>query len=94
MFMRVLFQLVADVMEALVNMADVLADLWPLDNTPRILMRIMVQYKFAASVADSEQDRCKLIAEFCDGVMRQNASKRCGSCRRCPSARGRRSGAT
>jgi hypothetical protein len=38
----------------------------------------LVQYKFAANVADSEQDRCKLIAEFCDGVMRKNASRAVG----------------
>jgi hypothetical protein len=69
---------VADVLEALVNMADILADLWPLDNTPRILMRVLIQYKFGASVADGEADRCKMIAEFCDGVLRENASRAVG----------------
>jgi hypothetical protein len=72
------FQLVADIMEALVNYADVLADLWPLENTPRILMRVLIQYKFAAHIVDSEPERCKLITEFCDSVMRENASRAVG----------------
>jgi hypothetical protein len=73
-----MFQLVADVMEAITNMGDVLGDLWPLDNTPRVLMRVLIQYKFGANVADSEPDRCKIIAEFCDGVLRENASRAVG----------------
>jgi hypothetical protein len=71
-------QLVADVMEALVNMGDVLAELWPLDNTARVLTRILVHYKFAAGIRDGEADRCKIIAEFCDGVLRENASRAVG----------------
>jgi hypothetical protein len=50
----VLFQLVADAMEAMVNMADVFSELWPMDNTPRVLLRILVHYKFAAGIRDSE----------------------------------------
>jgi hypothetical protein len=69
---------VADVLEALVNMADVLADLWPLDDTARILLRIVVHYKFAALVRDNEGERCKIITEFCDSVLRENASRAVG----------------
>jgi hypothetical protein len=71
-------QLVADVMEALVNMADVMAELWPADNTARVLMRIVIHYKFAAGIKEGEGDRCKIIAEFCDGVLRENASRAVG----------------
>jgi hypothetical protein len=66
------------VLEALVNMADVLADLWPLDDTARILLRILVHYKFAALVRDNEGERCKIITEFCDSVLRENASRAVG----------------
>jgi hypothetical protein len=65
-------------MEALVNMADVMAEIWPLDNTPRILLRILIHYKFGASVRDGETDRCRIIAEFADGVLRENASRAVG----------------
>jgi hypothetical protein len=71
-------QLVADVMEALVNMGDVMAELWPLDDTPRVLTRILVHYKFAAGIRDGEADRCKIISEFCDSVLRENASRAVG----------------
>jgi hypothetical protein len=65
-------------MEALVNMGDVMAELWPLDNTPRVLLRILIHYKFAAGIRDGEADRCNIIAEFCDGILRENASRAVG----------------
>jgi hypothetical protein len=61
-----------------VNLADVLAELWPLDNTARILLRIVVHYKFAVSIREGEGDRCKIITEFCDSVLRENASRAVG----------------
>jgi hypothetical protein len=64
-----------DVMEALVNMGDIFAELWPQDDTARILMRIMIHYKFAAGLRDSEAERCKIMAEVCDAVLRENASR-------------------
>jgi hypothetical protein len=65
-------------MEALVNMADVLAELWPADNTARILLRILIHYKFAVNVREAEGERCKIMAEFCDSVLRENASRAVG----------------
>jgi hypothetical protein len=62
-----------DILEALVNMADVLAELWPTDNTARILLRILVHYNFGAGVRNSEADRCRIVTEFCDTVLRDNA---------------------
>jgi hypothetical protein len=73
-----LFQAVMEVMEALVNMGDIFAELWPLDDSPRILLRILIHYKFAAGLRDSEVERCRIIAEFCDTVLRDNASRAVG----------------
>jgi hypothetical protein len=67
------FQAILEVTEALVNMGDVLGELWPLDNTARILLRILVHYNYGASVRSSEADRCKISVEFCDTVLRENA---------------------
>jgi hypothetical protein len=67
------FQFTADVLEALVNMADVFAELWPTDNTPRILLRILVHYNFGSGVRSSEGEKCKVVSEFCDNVLRDNA---------------------
>jgi hypothetical protein len=67
------FQFTSDVLEALVNMADVFAELWPTDNTPRILLRILVHYNFGSGVKSNEGERCKIVSEFCDTVLRENA---------------------
>jgi hypothetical protein len=69
---------VADVIEALLNMGDVMAELWPQDDTPRILLRVLVHFKFGALVRDNEAEKCKIIAEFCDAVLRENASRAVG----------------
>jgi hypothetical protein len=69
---------VAEVLEALVNFGDVMAELWPLDDSPRILLRVLIHHKFGALLRDNESERCKIIAEFCDGVMRENASRAVG----------------
>jgi hypothetical protein len=50
-------------------------ELWPQDDTPRILMRILIHCKFAAGVRDSEAERCRIMVEFCDAVLRDNASR-------------------
>jgi hypothetical protein len=68
-----LFQYTAEVLEALVNMADVFAELWPTDNTPRILLRILIHYNFGSGVRSSEGEKCKVVSEFCDNVLRENA---------------------
>jgi hypothetical protein len=68
-------QVAMDVTEALLNMADVFAELWPVDDTPRILLRILVHYRFAGGIRDSEAERCKIMLEFCDMILRENASR-------------------
>jgi hypothetical protein len=60
-------------MEALLNLADVFAELWPFDDTPRILHRILVHYNFAAGIRSGEAERCRIAVEFCDTVLRDNA---------------------
>jgi uncharacterized membrane protein YgcG len=67
------FQFTAEVLEALVNMADVFAELWPTDSTPRILLRILVHYNFGSGVKSNEGEKCKVVSEFCDNVLRENA---------------------
>jgi hypothetical protein len=61
--------------EALLNMADVFAELWPADDTPRILLRILVHYRFAAGIREAEAERCRIMCEFCDLILRENASR-------------------
>ena len=66
---------VLDIQEAVANLADVLAELWPADNSARIINRVMVLYNFGAAIKGSEQDRCRMLTEFVDVVLRENASR-------------------
>jgi len=66
---------VADIREALLNLADITAELWPYDDTPRILQRILHNYNFGAAWRCTEQEKTKLLVEFCDGVLRENACR-------------------
>ena len=61
--------------EALLNMGDVLHKLWPLDNTARRLERVLNHYSYGASLGGSERDRVKHMEDFCDLVLRENASR-------------------
>jgi len=67
--------LLLDIQEALVNMADVMADLWPEDDTPRILLRVLIHFNFGAGLKSSEAERCRFIMEFCDSLLRDNACR-------------------
>ena len=64
-----------DIHEALLNFGDIYAHLWPEDDTPRILMRVLIHFNYGAVVRGSEADRCKLILDFCDSVLRDNACR-------------------
>ena len=63
------------IQEAVANLADVLAELWPADNSARIINRVMVLYNFGAAIKGSEQERCRMLTEFVDVVLRENASR-------------------
>ena len=56
-------------------MADVMADLWPEDNTPRIIQRVLVHYNYGAAMKGSEADRCRFILDYCDSLLRDNACR-------------------
>jgi hypothetical protein len=66
---------VLDIQAALVNMADIFAAIWPLDPTPRVLTRVLVTYEYGAAHGGSEKDRSRLLEEFCDTVLRENARR-------------------
>ena len=68
-------QALLEIQEALINFSDVYADLWPEEDTPRIIQRVLVHYNFAAGTRTSEADRCKFITEFCDSLLRDNACR-------------------
>ena len=56
-------------------MADIMADLWPEDDTPRIMFRVLVHYNYGGAMKGSEADRCKFIVDFCDSLLRDNACR-------------------
>jgi len=66
---------VGDIREALLNLADVMAELWPYDNSARILQRVLHNANFGAGLRCSDQEKVKLMVEFCDGVLRENACR-------------------
>jgi hypothetical protein len=66
---------ICDVVAALNNMAEVYACLWPLDPTPRVLLRVLVHYELGAVLGGNEREKCKAMEEFCDAVMRENARR-------------------
>jgi len=61
-----------EILEAILNLADVYADIWPLDDSPRVLMRVILHYNGGASIGG---DKSKFMLDFCDTVLRENASR-------------------
>jgi len=66
---------VVDIREALLNLADVMAELWPYDNSARILQRVLHNANYGANLRCSEQEKVRYMVEFCDGVLRENACR-------------------
>ena len=64
-----------DIQEAVLNYADVYADLWPEDDSPRVMSRVLVHYNFGAACRGGEAERSKIVLEFCDSLMRDNACR-------------------
>ena len=52
------------IQEALRNFSDVYRKLWPLDNTPGRLERVLIHYDYGARLGGDLRDRCKIIEEF------------------------------
>jgi len=64
-----------DIQEAVLNLADVMAELWPEDDTPRIITRVLIHFNYGAGLKSSEGDRCRFIVDFCDSLLRDNACR-------------------
>ena len=64
-----------DIQEAVLNLADVMAELWPEDDTPRIINRVLIHFNYGAGLKSSEGDRCRFIVDFCDSLLRDNACR-------------------
>ena len=63
------------IQEALRNFSDIYRKLWPLDNTPGRLERVLIHYDYGSKLGGDLRDRCKVIEEFCDLVMRENIAR-------------------
>ena len=59
---------------ALNLLAEVYANLWPADPTPRLLWKIMIHYQYGTGYG-SERERCRLIEQYCDDVLRESAGR-------------------
>jgi hypothetical protein len=68
-------QSIIELQTALANLAEVLAAVWPQDPTARILNRVLLMYEFGSAYESNEKDRCKLLEDFCDLVLRENARR-------------------
>jgi len=66
---------VSDIQWALLNLAEVFALLWPYDNSIRILHRVLIRYDWAAGYGSSEKDRCRIIEDYVDKALCENASR-------------------
>ena len=53
------------IQEALRNFSDIYRKLWPLDNTPGRLERVLIHYDFGARLGGELRERCKLMEDFC-----------------------------
>ena len=61
--------------EALLNFGDVYNKLWPLDNTPRRLERVLVHYRYGEKLGGTEREWCKIMEDFCDKILRENSCR-------------------
>jgi hypothetical protein len=66
---------VLEVQCALANLAEVMAALWPQDPTARVLNRVLLAYEFGRAYDGGERDKCRLLEDFCDTVLRENARR-------------------
>jgi hypothetical protein len=69
---------VLDIMEALLNLAAVYYCLWHMDPTPQLLMRLLIHYNFGMGEERSEKDRCRLMVEVIDDILRANSCRAIG----------------
>jgi len=65
----------ADVQWALLNLMEIHAQLWPYDSAIRVINRVLIRYEWGAGYGSSEKDRCRIVEEFVDKVLCENASR-------------------
>ena len=68
-------RVILDIQWALANLAEVLHSLWPLDGSIRIIQRVLIRYDYGAAYGSSEKERCRILEEFCDRILCENASR-------------------
>jgi hypothetical protein len=56
-------------------MLDVFACLWPLEPSPRVLLRVMAHYELGVTLGGNEREKCKVLEDFCDLILRENARR-------------------
>jgi len=66
---------ILDIQWALANLAEVYAHLWPLDGSIRIIQRILIRYDYGAGLGNSDKDRVRIVEEFCDKILCENAAR-------------------
>ena len=60
---------VLEIQWALANRAEVLAQLWPLDGSIRVIQRVLIRYDYGANYGTSEKDRCRILEDFIDRIL-------------------------
>ena len=60
---------------ALAILTEVMANLRPLDPTAMLLHRLYIEYEFAAAYGANEVERCRLMEEFANDILRESASR-------------------
>ena len=66
---------ISDIQWAIANLAEVFANLWPLDGSIRVLQRVLIRYDYGAGYGSSEKDRCRILEDFIDRILCENASR-------------------
>jgi len=64
-----------DIQCALLNLMEVYALLWPYDCSIRVVQRVLIRYDWASSYGSSDKDRCRILEDFVDRVLCENASR-------------------
>jgi hypothetical protein len=59
---------IMDMQSALAYFADVMAMLWA-----PVLNRVLILYEYRLTYESNARERCRLIKEFCDAILRESA---------------------
>jgi hypothetical protein len=67
-----------EIMEALLNFSAVYFCIWHMDPTPQLLLRLLVHYNFGVGDDRNERERCQLMIEVIDNILRENSNRAVG----------------